>query len=72
MAEPHPRDSDVLDVKYSWAGGGESQCSTGDSFVCLLFVFLGPYPWHMEVPRIGEMNRNVCSGLQPFFLFFGF
>ena len=19
-----------------------------------LFVFLGPYPWHMEVPRLGE------------------
>ena len=25
-------------------------------FVCFLvgwFVFLGPYPWHMEVPRLG-------------------
>ena len=23
-------------------------------FVCLfVFVFLGPHPWHMEVPRLG-------------------
>ena len=22
-------------------------------FVCLFFVFLGPHPQHMEVPRLG-------------------
>ena len=22
-------------------------------FVLFCFVFLGPYPWHMEVPRLG-------------------
>ena len=23
------------------------------SFFSFLFVFLGPHPWHMEVPRLG-------------------
>ena len=22
-------------------------------FVCLFVCFLGPHPWHMEVPRLG-------------------
>ena len=26
-------------------------------FVCLFLVFLGPYPWHMEVPWLGVKSE---------------
>ena len=25
-----------------------------DFIYVLIFVFLGPHPWHMEVPRLGD------------------
>ena len=25
-----------------------------------LFVFLGPYPWHTEVPRLGGIAAGLC------------
>ena len=25
-----------------------------DIYIFCLFVFLGPHPWHMEVPRLGD------------------
>ena len=31
-------------------------------FFCLL-SFLGPYPWHMEVPRLGGRIGTVAAGL---------
>ena len=27
-------------------------------FVCLFFVFLGPHPQHMEVPRLGVKSES--------------
>ena len=33
-------------------------------FFLLSFVFLGPYPWHMEVPRLGvqsELQLPTCT-----------
>ena len=33
-------------------------------FSCCCFVFLGPHPWHMEVPRLGiksELQLPACT-----------
>jgi len=30
---------------------------TNDFFVCLFFGFLGPHPWHTEVPRLGVKSE---------------
>ena len=30
---------------------------------CLFFVFLGPYPWYMEIPRLGVESELLCTGL---------
>ena len=36
---------------------------------CFCFVFLGPYPWHVEVPRLGELQlpayTTVTAVLDP-------
>ena len=32
------------------------------SFLCFVFVFLGPHPWHMEVPRLGvELELQLLA-----------
>jgi len=28
-----------------------------EMFVCLFFAFLGPYLWHIEVPRLGVKSE---------------
>ena len=30
------------------------------SLILFLFCFLGPYPWHMEVPRLGSNQSYSC------------
>ena len=32
-------------------------------YLVFLFFFLGPHPWHMEVPRLGVWIRAVATGL---------
>ena len=39
---------------------------TAERFFFFLFCFLGPHPWHMEVPRIGvESKLNRSCSCQP-------
>ena len=38
--------------------------------MCQVFVFLGPYPWHMEVPRLGvelelQLQAAATATLDP-------
>ena len=50
-------------LEYRECSSGKTTClgikSIEFFFVCL-FVFLGPHPQHMEVPRLGGSNRS-CS-----------
>ena len=35
-----------------------------DFFFLSFLSFLGPHPWHMEVPRVGGLIRAVAAGLR--------
>ena len=36
----------------------------GEVFVCMC-VFLGPHPWHMEIPRLGVESELQLPTPQP-------
>ena len=54
--------TEALNVKHLLQGDAANGCKPGlrtirffskKLFSYLLFAFLGPYMWHMEVPRLG-------------------
>ena len=37
-------------------------CGWSELFIYLFFVFLGPHPWHMQVPRLGlELELQLLA-----------
>ena len=56
-------------------GNNESACSMhikqlagasqilANNMVEIFFSFLGPHPWHMEIPRLGGPIRAAAAGL---------
>lgn len=57
LYDPPPR---IMTIKTQISG-----TYWGFFFVCFCFCFLGLYPWHMEVPRLGAESGYTTATAKP-------